>query len=98
MCSSSDMKTASASAWGRDQHSKSGIWAGFQDLQMLHAPKPSNQDVQFNGHFVGDSWGDKAELCVTLEDPVNGPTDLVKQQKLWLKGQTELSAGNRRGS
>lgn len=75
MCSSSDVKIASASALRRDQCSKFGIWAGLQALQMLHVPKPSNQDVQFNGHFAGDSWRDKAELCVTLEDLVNGPTD-----------------------
>lgn len=75
MCSSSDVKIASASALGRNQHSKFDIWTGLQALEMLHAPKPSNQNVQFNVHFVGDSWRDRAELCVTLEDLVNGPTD-----------------------
>lgn len=96
MCSSSEVKIASA-ILGRDQHSKSGIWAGLQASQVLHAPKPSNQDVQFKGHLTGDSWRDKAELCVTLEGLVNGPTDPSQAAEIVAEGQTELSAGNSRG-
>lgn len=64
---------------------------------MLHAPNPPNQDAQFNGHFVGDSYRDKAELCVTLEDPVNGPTDPSQAAEVVAERTDKMSAGNSGG-
>jgi len=70
---SSEVEIASASALGRDQLSRSGIWEALQAPPTLHASKPSSQDVQY-GHLTGNPRTDQAELRATLQDPVNGPT------------------------